>query len=139
VRRPSLSLTLAAAALTLAACSSSGGSTADSVTPTASPTSSPTSSSASPSPAGTAIEVTVAGKTVTPAPSTISASPGEQISLTLTSDRGGEMHVHPADPELETEIAPGTKTYTFTVTEQPGVYEVELHDPDLLLFEIKVQ
>lgn len=131
MRRPSLVLTLAAAALTLAACSSSGGSTAASVTPTG--------SAASPSSAGTAIEVTVAGKTVTPAPSTISASPGEQISLTLTSDRGGEMHVHPADPELETEIAPGTKTYTFTVTEQPGVYEVELHDPDLLLFEIKVQ
>jgi plastocyanin len=81
----------------------------------------------------------VSGNDVTPAPTTIDARPGEVIALTLTSDRGGELHVHAADPETEVEIAPGTKTYTFTVTEQPGVYEVELHDPDLLLFEIKVQ
>ena len=57
----------------------------------------------------------------------------------MTTDRGGEMHVHAADPELEVAISPGTKTYTFTVSEEPGVYEVELHDPDLLLFQIKVQ
>ncbi len=47
--------------------------------------------------------------------------------------------MHAADPELDAEVSPGTKTYTFTVTSQPGVYEVEMHDPDLLLFEIKVQ
>ncbi len=61
------------------------------------------------------------------------------MTLTLTTDRSGELHVHAADPELEVEIQPGTETYTFTTPSQPGVYEVELHDPDLLLFEIKVR
>ena len=86
-----------------------------------------------------AVEVTVEGKKVTPAPGTVDVAPGQEVQLTLTSDRSGEMHVHAADPELEVEISPGTEVYTFTVTNQPGVYEVELHDPDLLLFEIKVQ
>jgi hypothetical protein len=76
---------------------------------------------------------------VTPKPATIAVAPGTPIALTLTTDRSGELHIHGAEPELETEIEPGTKTYTFTAISQPGVYEAELHDPDLLLFELKVQ
>lgn len=112
-----------AATLALSGCGSSGSSgTLSASTPT-----------------GLSLNITVAGRTVTPAPSTIDASPGEAVTLTLTTDRSGELHVHAANPELETEISPGTETYTFNLVDEPGVYEVELHDPDVLLVSIQVQ
>jgi plastocyanin len=119
-----------AATLALSGCGSSGpsGSTGSTEPPAAS----------SPA-AGLTLDITVAGKTVTPAPGTIIASPGESVTMTLTTDRSGELHVHAANPELETEISPGTKTYTFTLVDEPGSYEVELHEPDLLLASIQVQ
>lgn len=103
--------------------------------------SSPTGTSPATGPATAPINlaITVTGHDVVPPPATIKALPGQTVRLTLTTDRGGEIHVHAAEPALEAPVTPGTRTYTFDLVSQPGVYEVELHHPDLLLVSIAVQ
>ena len=62
---------------------------------------------------------------------------GDQVTLVVTSDRTTELHVHVVD--IEKPITAGVPlTVTFT-PKQTGVYEVELHDPDLLLTKIAVR
>lgn len=122
-RHPAVLVATCLLALTVSGCGSSGS------TPAAS----------TPAASDLQLAIAVAGRTVTPAPGTVTASPGQTVTLTLTSDRAGELHVHGAAPELDAAVSPGTKVYTFTLVDQPGVYEIEMHDPDLLLTSIKVQ
>ncbi len=62
---------------------------------------------------------------------------GEELTLTVTSDHGDELHIHGF--EVEKELVAGTPT-TVTVTgDQPGVYEVETHHPELRLMKIAVR
>jgi plastocyanin len=123
-------------ALLVAGCSSgsSGGSASTAGTSSAGGTS--TSASAS-EPAYT---VTVVGKTVTGVPTRITVSPGEKVRLVVTADRTSELHVHAADPEVETHTQEGQPvTVEFDAKKEPGLYEVEMHDPDLLLFQVQVK
>src|SRR5689334_6399803 len=141
-RRPlARGVALLAGGLLLAAC---GGVASSSSTGTSAATSAPAASSASP-PAtddtstgcGVGQQITVKGSTVTPPPSTLDVPAGCQVSLTITSDRTSEVHVHVVD--LEKPITAGKPlTIEFTPTQQ-GVYEVELHDPDLLLVKLAVR
>jgi len=86
---------------------------------------------------GVGQQIMVKGSTVTPPPSTLDVRAGCQVSLTITSDRTSEVHVHVVD--LEKPISAGKPlTIEFTPTQQ-GVYEVELHDPDLLLVKLAVR
>jgi hypothetical protein len=124
---------LAAAAL-LAACSSgsSNGTTAPS---TSTPASSATSSASEPT-----YTVTVVGKKVTGVPTRVTLSPGEKVRLIVTADRTSELHVHAGDPEIETHTTKGQAvTVEFFAKKQPGLYEVEMHEPDLLLFQVEVK
>lgn len=138
---------LALAALLLAGCggtaSSSAGPTATSSAP--SPASSAPVASLSPPPAasstatgcGVGRQISVSGSKVTPAPDTLDVKAGCQVQLVITSDRTTEVHVHVVD--LEKPITAGKPlTVEFTPTQQ-GVYEVELHDPDLLLVKLAVR
>ena len=60
-----------------------------------------------------------------------------QVTLVITADRSSEVHVHVVN--IEKPITAGTPLrLTFTPT-QTGVYEVEIHDPDLLLTKIAVR
>jgi hypothetical protein len=62
---------------------------------------------------------------------------GEELTLTVTSDHDDELHIHGF--EVEKELVAGTPT-TVTVTgDQPGVYEVETHHPELRLMKIAVR
>jgi hypothetical protein len=55
----------------------------------------------------------------------------------VTADRSSVVHVHVVN--IEKPITAGMPvTIGFTPT-QPGVYEVELHDPDLLLVKLAVR
>jgi plastocyanin len=124
---------LAITALLMAGCSSGG---SDSPAGTASPAAASISASAS-EPAYT---VTVVGKTVSGVPTRITVSPGEKVKLVVTADRTSELHVHAADPELETHTQEGQPvTVEFDAKKEPGLYEVEMHDPDLLLFQVQVK
>jgi plastocyanin len=87
--------------------------------------------------AGSVISIGVKGTTVTPAPGTIDVRAGDQVTLVITADRSSEVHVHVVN--IEKPITAGTPLrVTFTPT-QTGVYEVEIHDPDLLLTKIAVR
>ena len=100
------------------------------------------SSSASPGSGGgtgcsTARTITVRGSAVTPPPTTVDVRAGCVVRLTVTADRTSEVHVHVVD--LEKPITAGQPLHiTFTPTQQ-GVYEVELHEPDLLLVKLAVR
>jgi hypothetical protein len=86
---------------------------------------------------GTGVQITVKGSTVTPPPGTTDVKAGCQVDLTITADRTSEVHVHVVD--LEKTITAGQPLHiTFTPTQQ-GVYEIELHDPDLLLAKLAVR
>jgi plastocyanin len=114
-------LAVAALGLPLAAC---GG--------TASP-----AASVGTSGCGVGEQISVSGSKVTPQPSTVDVKAGCEVRLTVTADRSSEVHVHVVD--LEKPITAGKPlTISFTPTQQ-GVYEVELHDPDLLLVKLAVR
>jgi heme/copper-type cytochrome/quinol oxidase subunit 2 len=81
--------------------------------------------------------VTIKGKQVTPPPATVDLPVGETLTLTVTSDHADELHLHGFD--IEKPLVPGTPL-TVTVTgKDPGVYEVETHEPPLRLLQIAVR
>lgn len=61
---------------------------------------------------------------------------GTEVELVITSDEAGELHVH-SEPEQELEYDEGTTTVTLTL-EQPGVVDVERHDPEALVLQLEV-
>lgn len=142
----------AALALAVTACGGDSGSPAASGSPSPSATSSSPSATAttppsaktpttpppaSDTPAGRTIEVTITGKKVTPAPATIDLKVGEKLTLVVTSDHDDEIHAHGFD--VTGTLKAGTpSTVTVTGTE-PGVFEVETHEPPLMLMRIAVR
>jgi len=61
-------------------------------------------------------------------PEAIAVCKGQELTLTITADRAGEIHLHGYDNELE--VQPGdTATVTFSTT-LAGQFPIELHPPD---------
>ena len=115
--------------------SSSPPSSSSSSSPSVSPSS---SSSSSPAARGRGLNITITGKKVTPAPGTVDLAVGEKLTLVVTSDHDDQLHVHGFDV-VEEELRAGVPT-TVTVTgKDPGVYEVETHEPALRLLKIAVR
>ena len=119
----------------------------DGPTPQAEP-STPTSSSrpskqgpaASPrpeKPAGSTLSITVTGDDVSPMGRTISLSAGETVTVRITSDRPGELHVH-TSPEQYVEFGAG-KTRQEVRLDKPGQVDVEEHDTGALVARLLVQ
>ncbi|WP_344195767.1 hypothetical protein [Pedococcus aerophilus] len=106
---------------------------------TTSPSSSASSSSSSSSssPAGRTLEITVDGKDVSPAPRTVDLAVGETLTLVVTSDHDDELHVHGF--EVEGALVAGKPTSVTLTGKEPGVYEVETHEPPLRLLKIAVR
>ena len=128
----------------LAACGGSAstgttGATAGAATGTATGTAAAASPPSSPASAdcGTSLRITVKGSTVTPPPGTTDVQAGCRVDLTVTADRTSEVHVHVVD--LEKPITAGQPLQISFTPSQQGVYEVELHDPDLLLVKLAVR
>jgi plastocyanin len=148
----------AALALAVTACGGDSGSPAASGSPSPSASSSSPATSSSPAatattppsaktpttpppardtPAGRTIEVTITGKKVSPAPATVDLKVGETLTLIVTSDHDDEIHAHGF--EVEGELKAGVpSTVTVTGTE-PGLFEVETHEPPLRLMMIAVR
>jgi hypothetical protein len=61
---------------------------------------------------------------------------GEKVEIVIKSDQAGELHVH-SDPEQELEYEAGTTTLTVTV-DQPGVVDIERHEPEALVLQLEV-
>ena len=128
-RIPRAVAAIAAAALVvvaLAACGSSSGG--------------PSATSSSPG-AATAnvkkIDVTLTGSKVEPPPDTVKVAKGTTVELTVTRDSDGEIHIHGYDI-AKTAKAGVPVTFRF-VADQPGIFEIEAHSPDVLLLQLQVQ
>jgi hypothetical protein len=62
---------------------------------------------------------------------------GDKLVLVIRSDAGEEVHVHGYD--VERKLKPGTPLRIPITASIPGRFEVELHEPDVLLAVLEVQ
>lgn len=130
-------------ALALAACGgedtepTDAGTTSTSPEPSASSSESPSESASEPAEDGTRIEITREGDTFTPMGERVEAPVGEPVTLVITADTAGELHVH-STPEQEVAYEAGTSEHTVTI-DRPGVVEVESHEPDVVVLQLEVR
>ena len=148
MRRLSSAATVGAAAivLTLAGCSSAtpgpaintpATSSSSSSSSSASSTTSTPATSSTTTAAGRTLAVTVTGRTVTPPPAQVDLPVGQTLTLTVTSDHDDELHAHGFDVEVPLKAGvPATITLT---GKEPGVFEVETHEPALTLLTVAVR
>ena len=83
------------------------------------------------------LDVSIKGDTITPTNKRIPVNRDEPLTVTITSDRSGELHVH-SSPEEEIPFDKGTTTKKLTFT-TPGVIEVEEHISDTLIAQLEVR
>lgn len=124
-----------AAAPTTAPPGTHGNGTAGHATATSAPSSAP--SAPSPQPAGKRIDITVKGKQVNPAPATINLAVGESLTIAVTADKDNLLHPHDFDQSVN--LKAGQQGEITIKGAKTGVFEVELHDPALLLFKVAVR
>ncbi|RQX03983.1 hypothetical protein [Micromonospora inaquosa] len=110
-----------------------------SATPTApAPTATATpSASASTTPVDQEITVTIAKGRVDPPTGRITVSKGKLIRITVTSDVSDELHVHGYD--VGARLPAGTPGSVEFRADQTGLFEVETHDSELVLFQLVVR
>jgi nitrous oxide reductase len=130
--------------LLLAGCGGDGGEQAASATVTtvaATSTTEPSSTSGAPMTtagfAGTVIEAKVTGSTVETASRRVRIDLGEKVRIRVEADRNEEVHLHGYD--LSREVAPGRPAVLDFTADAPGVFEVELEQARLKVFELQVQ
>lgn len=97
-------------------------------TPTEEPTEEPTDE---------ALQITFDGDTVNPNGDRVEATAGEELTLAITADAPGELHVH-ATPEQVLPYKAGTSRLTLTI-DTPGVVEVESHELGLIVVQLEVR
>lgn len=91
----------------------------------------------SPEPTGGSgrIELTFEGEEAPPT-ERVEVEAGEEIVIVIKSDRAGELHVH-SEPEEVLEYAAGTTSLKLTI-DQPGVVDIERHEPEALVLQLEV-
>lgn len=99
------------------------------------PSSSPRSRAADP--AGTTVDITIKGGQVTPNGDRVKAKAGEPVTLRITADTAGEMHVH-STPEQRVEFARGTSTERLII-DKPGIVDVEDHGLGQVVVQLEVR
>jgi FtsP/CotA-like multicopper oxidase with cupredoxin domain len=144
--RPRLVPGLLLCCLLLAGCGGGddGGEQAASTTATtvaATSTTEPSSASEAPTTtegfAGTVIEAKVTGSTVETASRRVRVDRGEKVRIQVEADRNEEVHLHGYD--LSSDVAPGKPAIIDFTADATGVFEIELEQARLKLFELQVQ
>jgi hypothetical protein len=108
--RITLPAALLAASLALTACSSATDSAPE---PTVEPTGSGSPTTSAPAATSQVINVTVKGGKVSPSGATVQVKVGKPITIKVTADTPGELHVH-SEPEHELEYKKGVTTLDAT-------------------------
>jgi hypothetical protein len=140
--RATLAAAAASALLLLSACGSSdphgSASAGSSSTPTDTPAKTPDTSPSvrATEKTGPVVNVTIQGDSVTPSGDRIDAKVGEPVTINVTSDREGELHVH-STPEQELKYGVGKTTLQVTVA-TPGVVDIEDHVADVVIVQLQV-
>jgi plastocyanin len=70
-------------------------------------------------------------------PATVNIAVGESLTIAVTSDHNDELHAHGF--EVEEDIKAGQRLEVTVKGEKPGVYEVELHEPELRILLVAVR
>lgn len=83
------------------------------------------------------VEVEIADGQVSTDDDRVEVRRGDTVRIVVTSDMDDEVHVHGVD-QTAALVAGETATVEFTVDEA-GLFEVETHEGDLLLFQLLVQ
>jgi hypothetical protein len=86
---------------------------------------------------GTVIEVRVTGDRVETASRRVRVDRGEKVRIRVQADRAEEVHLHGYD--LSEDVAPGKPAVVEFTADAAGVFEVELEQAKLPLFELQVQ
>ena len=86
---------------------------------------------------GTLIEAKVTGDRVDTASRRVRVSRGETVRIQVEADHAEEVHVHGYD--LKRDVAPGEPAVIEFTADAAGVFEVELEQARLPLFELQVQ
>jgi type IV secretory pathway TrbL component len=114
------------AATTVATSTSSGGAT-----------SSTEAASTTAGFSGVVVEAKVTGNQVETASRRVRIDLGQKVRVQVEADRAEEVHVHGYD--LKGDVAPGKPAVIEFTADVPGVFEVELEESSLRLFELQVQ
>jgi len=77
------------------------------------------------------------GKKVRPQPATVDLDVGESLTIALTSDRDNTLHAHGF--EIAKPVKAGKQARITIKGAETGVFEFELHDPELRLFQVAVR
>ena len=112
------------------------GPTADATTP-ASPESPTPDEQPSPGRDALVVEATVSGGGVRTDSERVEVELGKTVRLVILSDANDELHVH--GYELKRPVAAGEELTLEFVADIPGVFEVELEETGLHLFELRVR
>ena len=91
----------------------------------------------SPADDGSTLDVSVAGEDLSPNAEEIELSPGDTLTVTVESDRSGELHVH-SSPEQYVEFDEGTTTQELTF-DAPGSVEIEEHESGAVVALVEVR
>ena len=137
--RTSLLSTVAAGALAATLGLTGCAAEAPSADPTATPTSTSTASGSgttAPTPAQV-VNVTIKDGKVTPAGDTVRVKVGVPITIKVTADSTGEIHVH-SDPEHKLDYKVGVSTLDFTI-DRPGRIEVEVEQTSTLVVNLEAR
>jgi hypothetical protein len=146
LRTPLTRLLLAlSTTLALSACSGEDAPAAEESPSTSPASSSPASPSAGaeesspteePTPDGTVIEITISGSTIDPNGERVQVPLGEPVTLDITADRQGELHVH-STPEQEIAFQHGDTEAELSF-DQAGVVDVEDHESGKVIVQLQV-
>jgi plastocyanin len=82
------------------------------------------------------VEITFSDGSVTPNGERVEVKAGQPVELVVKADEPGELHIH-STPEDELEYGAGTTTLKLTL-DQPGVVDVESHDPKVVIVQLEV-
>jgi hypothetical protein len=86
---------------------------------------------------GVLIEATVTGDKVETASRRVRIDRGQKVRIRVQADRAEGVHLYGYD--LSADVAPGRPVVIDFTADAPGVFEVELEQAHLRLFELQVQ
>lgn len=87
--------------------------------------------------AGATLDITVAGDDVSPMGQTVDMAVGDVLTVRITSDRAGELHVH-SSPEQTVGFGKGSSTRQVKI-DKPGQVDVEEHESGALVARLLVK
>lgn len=82
------------------------------------------------------VKISISDDAISPLGERIEIPVGVSVPVQITADREGSLHVH-STPEQELEFVDGVTAHDLKI-DRPGIVEVEMHDPDVVVLQLKV-